>query len=151
MENKNIDAEKNSVLKWIKAHKKELVVAGVSVATVAALIIGYKKRTDIFEMWNLLMCRVKKAPEHRTVNVPAQKEFNPYDASELLIDTPVNIENTQQVIANHVPQKVSSHIRNLHDGWQPSPEKMATASKYGYSLQPGQTWVDSYTKGGIAA
>jgi len=46
---------------------------------------------------------------------------------------------------------VSKHIRNLHEGWEASATKIATAAEHNYNLQPGQTWVDSFTKRFIAA
>ena len=48
------------------------------------------------------------------------------------------------------PFEVSSHIRNLHEGWKASPEKLERAAAYGIDLLPGQTLVESYTKGEVA-
>lgn len=45
------------------------------------------------------------------------------------------------------PFDVCDHIRKLPNGWHASAEKIMTAAEYGYNLKPGQTWVDSYTKG----
>ena len=49
------------------------------------------------------------------------------------------------------PFEVGRHIRNLPDGWHASPEKVAEALKNKIILREGQTWVDSYMKGGAAA
>ena len=46
-----------------------------------------------------------------------------------------------------VPFDVRSHLRNLPEGMNASMEKVRTALEHGYELQPGQTWVESYTKG----
>ena len=48
------------------------------------------------------------------------------------------------------PFDVSSHIQNLHEGWKASPEKLEGAAAYGIDLLPGQTLVESYTKGEVA-
>ena len=50
-----------------------------------------------------------------------------------------------------VAQEVRRHIRNLHEGWHASPEKLAAAREMGILLQEGQTWVDNYMKGVCAA
>lgn len=49
------------------------------------------------------------------------------------------------------PYDVSEHIRNLHEGWKASAEKIATAAEHGYDLKLGQTWVEAHIKGMIAA
>ena len=54
------------------------------------------------------------------------------------------------VFPDSKPVFVSEHIRNLPDGWHPSPEKIAEAEEKNIPLTDGQTWVDSYTKGGAA-
>lgn len=44
------------------------------------------------------------------------------------------------------PIDVTEHIRNLPEGWHASEKKIASAAEHGYNLQPGQTWVENYTK-----
>ena len=39
------------------------------------------------------------------------------------------------------PFDVSSHIRNLHEGWKASPENLAKAAAYGIELLPGKLWL----------
>ncbi len=62
-------------------------------------------------------------------------------------------EVTAAVASNSetLPFEVRRHIRNLPDGWHASPEKIAEALKNSIILMDGQTWVNSYMKGGVAA
>lgn len=67
---------------------------------------------------------------------------------------PVSCEAPESIIENAVsiiPVAVNKHIRNLPDGWKASPKKIASATENGYILESGQTWVDNYTRGAIAA
>ncbi|MGL5353714.1 MAG: hypothetical protein ACRDA5_10405 [Clostridium sp.] len=48
---------------------------------------------------------------------------------------------------SQVSFEVCDHIRNLPEGRNASAKKIATAAEFGYNLKPGQTWVDTYTKG----
>ena len=41
---------------------------------------------------------------------------------------------------------VRSHIRKLHEGWNPSLEKVAEAAQKGVKLEIGQTFVKGYTR-----
>jgi hypothetical protein len=74
------------------------------------------------------------------ISVPVIEVF---PATEITVVRTIGIEKS--------PFDVSEHLRNLHIGWQASATKIATAAEHGIDLQPGQTWVDSFTKGGIAA
>ena len=47
--------------------------------------------------------------------------------------------------------QVSEHLRNLPSNQKPSLEKLALAAERGITLESGQTLVDSYVKGKIAA
>ena len=47
---------------------------------------------------------------------------------------------------NNTLIEVSPHIRNLHEGWSASTNKIETALEHGFCLKEGQTWVDSYEK-----
>lgn len=69
-------------------------------------------------------------------------------------------EQAATVIANNcvshdfsqtLPFEVKSHIRKLPDGMHASPMKELTALEHGYMLNPGETWVEAYTKMSKAA
>lgn len=53
--------------------------------------------------------------------------------------------------AERAAHDVSEHVRNLPPGWNASLEKTETAVDHGYTLGPGQTWVESYTTGNKSA
>lgn len=57
--------EKKSFLLWVKEHKKQLIIAGVSVATIVVIILGIKNRESIMKLWNSLKKAIAKTPEIR--------------------------------------------------------------------------------------
>ena len=61
------------------------------------------------------------------------------------------IKESAKVSTEKVPHEVAKHIRNLHPGWNASPEKIATAARHGFELKPGQTWVETYKTGKMVA
>lgn len=144
--------EKKSFLIWVKEHKKQLIIAGVGVATIVGIILAIKNRESIMRMWESLRLSITKQPLKATegksmlsttsapISVPV---IEVVPATEITVIRMTDIEQS--------PFDVSKHLRNLHEGWEASATKIATAAEHGYNLQPGQTWVDSFTKGGIAA
>lgn len=137
--------EKNLFICWVKEHKKELIIAGVSAAAIAAIILGYKNREYLISIISKLDKKVDSLPQPDVL--PIATPLVGTTKVEPSIDIP---EVTIHVLSD-VPQEIKSHLRNLPDGWNASAEKIATAAENGYSLLPGQTWVDSYTKNRIAA
>lgn len=135
-------AEKMVLIDWIKKHKKKLILAGVSVPVILALIIGIKNRDELIKAWKSLIKFADETPQRITditlsvdlddVPVPETMDFNIPKRGADLID-------------------VCSHIRNLHEGWTPSEEKIMSAAQMGYELNPSQTWVEAYTKRKFAA
>ena len=144
-----MNEEKKGFIAWVKAHKKELIIAGVSVATIIAIILGIKNRDALVELWGSLRASVAKSP----APVRELPDITPVTPAVSIIETekiPV-AEATEMVRSVQYPFDVSEHIRNLHPGWKASAEKMAEAKTIGITLLPGQTIVDGYTKGGLAA
>lgn len=137
--------ERKGLIRWINEHKKELIIAGISIGTLVLIILSIKNRDAIKTVWTSLRDVVKQP----TTNV-----------AETV--TTVTVDNIPQVPLKGVAEAIASnsetlsfevrrHIRNLPDGWHASPEKIAEALKNSIILMDGQTWVDSYTKGGVAA
>ena len=52
--------EKKSFLSWVKAHKTQLLLAGISVTTILAAAIGLKNKDAIVELWNTLKKEIEK-------------------------------------------------------------------------------------------
>ena len=136
--------DRKSLIRWIKGHKKQLIIAGISIGTLILIILGIKNRAAIKAVWDSLKGVVK----HPTAKAAEE-------VAKVVTDIPPApaSENVTAVVSNSetLPFEVSRHIRNLPDGWHASPEKVAEALKNSIILMDGQTWVDSYVKGGVAA
>lgn len=52
--------EKRSFLSWVKEHKTQLLLAGISVTTILAAAIGLKNKDAIVELWNTLKKEIEK-------------------------------------------------------------------------------------------
>jgi len=134
--------DRKGVIRWIKEHKKELIIAGISIGTL--IILGIKNRAAIKALWYSL----RKVVKHPAVKVTET-------VTKVMVEMPQ--EPINEVItavtsnSDTIPFEVSRHIRNLPDGWHASPEKVAEALKNNILLMDGQTWVDSYMKGSVAA
>lgn len=140
------EKEKGIFIKWVKAHKKELIFAGISIASLIGIIFGIKNKDSIQELWAALQKSVAK--------VPADKAVVKVTENAIPVVETVSTTNITLLPVNReyrVPFGVTDHIRNLHEGWHASPEKIAAAMAHGIELLPGQTWVENYTKGIIAA
>lgn len=132
--------EQNQIIQWIKAHKKQLILAGIGIAAVIALVLGIKNKDMLKALWASLKGAVEPTAERISDAVTTT-------VTEIPTETPALLLSNDPC----VPQEVRRHIRNLHDGWHASPEKLAAAREMGIILQEGQTWVDNYMKGVCAA
>ena len=123
--------DKKEFVTWVKAHKTELIIAGVSIGAILAIILGIKNRDSLVKVWNTMRAAIKTehAPTKQILCIQAT------EAEEII----------------NAPFEVSGHVRNLHPGCHASAEKLAEAKAMGIILLPGQTLVDAYTKRGAAA
>lgn len=132
-----MEAKKSEFFLWVQAHKKQLILAGISVAAVCGLIIGFKNKDVLMELWQALEIKVNKVPQGEQTTVPVVEAILPED--EVL-----------KVVRNYTlpeaPVSVRLHIRKLPEGRMHSAEKAAEAEALGIILLPHQTLVDSYTK-----
>lgn len=135
-------AEKEVLIDWIKKHKKKPILAGVSVPVILALIIEIKNRDEIIKALKSLI----KLADETSQKVTDPTIFTNLD--DMSIQETIDF-NASKVEANLID--VCSHIRNLHEGWTPSEEKVESAVQMGYELNPNQTWVKKYTKRKFAA
>ena len=53
-------SEKNGFIAWVKEHKVQLLLAGISVTTLLLTIIGLKNKDAINELWNSLKKEIEK-------------------------------------------------------------------------------------------
>ena len=136
--------ERNSLIDWIKEHKRELILAGISIGTLILIVLGIKNREAIKAVWDSLKATVKQPTTKVTEAV--QKvivEIPPEPIQETVTVIVSNLEN--------LPSEVRRHIRNLPDGYHASPKKIAEALENNIILMDGQTWVEGYVKGRVAA
>lgn len=52
---------KKGFLMWVKAHKTQLILAGISIPTIIAVVLGLKNKDAIKALWNQLNEEIKKA------------------------------------------------------------------------------------------
>ncbi len=134
--------EKKSFTDWLREHKTELIAAGLTVTAIIALFLGIKNHQAFEGVWESL----KRLLEGSSQSVPDIKVASAPEMSSVSDIVEVSLKTSERI-----PHNVSEHIRNLPDGWYASAEKIATASEHGHSLRPGQTWVESYRTGRLAA
>lgn len=130
--------EQKTLKGWIGEHKKEIVIAGIGVAALVGIGLGIKNKEAI-----KAFCT--------TLNKNNLKVSMKSDAPSIV--EKVNSSNTITASLHRdykKPFDVNTHIRNLHEGWNASPEKLAKAEACGICLLPGQTFVEHYRKGKAA-
>ncbi|HOO08018.1 MAG TPA: hypothetical protein PLH83_16255 [Ruminococcus sp.] len=132
--------EQSQIIQWIKAHKKQLILAGIGIAAMIALVLGIKNKDTLKALWAALKGAVEPTAERISDAVTTT-------VTEIPTETPALLLSNDPRVA----QEVRRHIRNLHEGWHASPEKLAAAREMGILLQEGQTWVDNYMKGVCSA
>lgn len=132
-----MEEKKNGIISWVKEHKKQLLLAGISITSVIGIIIGLKNKDAIMELWNYLKRSLISEPGEHIISL------NSVEAASSVA------EEAAQIRSYTSPQKpfdVNQHIRNLSGGRHHSSEKAAEAAVLGIVLLPHQTIVDTYTK-----
>lgn len=142
-----MEEKKNTIIDWIKAHKKQLIIAGVSITVIFGVIIGIKKQDELEQAFKSLKGLVEKAPMPVVTEKEVVSVVDSVNKSETLI---VKAADAIAPIGR-APHDVSGHPRNLPDGWKASAEKLKMAAENGITLADGQTWVDAYRTGVNAA
>jgi hypothetical protein len=140
----NYGTEKKDIKKWVEEHKTELIIAGVSIASIVAAFFAIKKHEELEELLATLTMNVKKSPVSLNVS-----ESEMITLSNVVNPSEEVLENAVECIASitRAPHEVSEHIRNLHEGYNASAKKIAQALEEGIVLEAGQTIVDSYRTG----
>ena len=132
-----MEAHQKGLLVWIKAHKMQLIIAGVSITTIVGIIIGLKNKEAIMNLWASLEKSLKKAPEKLPESLNVVQTVSPVPEKVI----PVRSYTSPQEAFD-----VSQHIRTLSGDRHHSAKKEAEAAAMGITLLPNQTLVDSYTK-----
>ena len=165
---------KSAVTGWIREHKTELIIAGVSVAAIALTAVCYRNRRHLvsaFEAFhefigkNIMLSESGKILSFPT-NAKAVSAIEPVSATSgsvrMEVRTLQKMQDGNDIIVSEavtemVSQKVSipchvkGHARKLPEGWHASEGKLEQAAKNGVTLEPGQTWVVEHDRGGCAA
>lgn len=134
---------RRGLIRWIKNHKNELVIAGISIAALITLVLGLKNQEAIKSLWSSLQGTIKQP----MVNAPKKLP----DVTIQIKPEPIQVSVPSTGQSDTHPYEVSQHIRNLRAGHHASPEKIASAAEKDIVLMDGQTWVKSFMKGGAAA
>ena len=141
------EKKKRSFISWVKAHKKELTYAGISITAFVGIILGLKNEDALMKMWKELkdaIAKTKKAAE----KVPKEKVIVPIQVEKAIeVTNPLKLVVADNVPIGKEPFGIKKHVRNLPFGYHPSLEKITTAPENGIELLPNQTWVKDYTKG----
>ena len=54
------DVDKKSLSEWVKEHRNQILLAGLSVTTISATILGLKNKDAIIGLWNTLKKQIEK-------------------------------------------------------------------------------------------
>lgn len=124
-----MEKERNDFRKWVKDHKKQLIGTGIcfGIILLSTFVLPYDRYLS--SLWKELKRLITKPVEEtgeKAVREAAAQKINHQTASE-----------------------VSKHIRNLHEGWHASAQKIREAAANGFQLLEGQTWVKDYPKGAL--
>lgn len=58
--------DKNSIVAWVKAHKKQLILAGISITAVIAIVVGIKNKSELVKLWCALQEKIKRGDIYST-------------------------------------------------------------------------------------
>ena len=133
----SVPETKKGLLAWVKSHKTELILAGVSITTIIGVILGLKNKDALAELWATLSKSITNDPVETAVAASAATAT---PVLETMASTRVYTPPTEAF-------DVSRHIRTMAEGWHHSAEKAAEAAALGIELLPNQTLVGPYTKG----
>lgn len=121
----------NKALQWIKAHRKEILAAGLSISALILTVFACKNAKELASFMELLKLKI----ENPKIDIPNLENLTDENVTEI------------NKIINRASHEVSQHIRNLSKGRHASPEKTKEALDMGIQLLPWQTIVDAYTTG----
>ena len=125
-----MEENQKGFIAWVKAHKKQLIVAGISITAIMGVILGIKNKENLDELWEALKDSLKKTTP------TIQTDLQPLE----------NVIPFRQYTLPQEPVDVVQHIRTLSEGRHHSAKKAAEAAALGITLLPNQTLVDKHTK-----
>lgn len=143
--NKGTELDTKSDFKtWLKSHKKQLALMGISTAAIVGYILGVKNKDTLMQLWRSI---AEKAGEAAPKTISPSLNAEPLvSAAEPVVSFVAPAAPTRTYTSPKEPIYVGQFIRKLPDGWHHSEEKAAEARALGIPLLPHQTLVNSYTK-----
>ncbi len=144
--------EKKSIIRWIKEHKSELIICGVSIAALIGVFLFVRNHEALEEQWKELLdniLKLKKSPEDINVfisnDVKIEPEIRIEDTTDKINFNPIldTIEDEEPV--SYITVNVDNYnIRTLPEGWKHSQKKQEEADELGIYIALNQTIVDPY-------
>ena len=55
-----MEEKKDSFKAWVIAHKKQLILAGISISVVLGIILGIKNKDALEELWTAMKLKIRK-------------------------------------------------------------------------------------------
>ena len=132
-----MEEKKDSFKAWVIAHKKQLILAGISISVVLGIILGIKNKDALEELWTAMKLKIRNVPKTELTVEPISQTSTP---QLQIVTAPHTYTRPQE------PVNVGLHNRTLSGGRTHSAEKTAEALALGIDLLPNQTLVDPYTK-----
>ena len=121
---------KQGLLQWIKEHKKQLLLTGISITVLLGVVIGIKKKDELEELWQLLSSKISQ---------PNVKECSAY---QVITESSHSVPEYKNYTPPKEPFNRCWHIRNMAPGKHHSAEKAAEAAAHGiHHLEPNKTFV----------
>lgn len=137
LKDNGIDENTHSFCAWIKEHKVQLFLAGISITATLMMCLRAQDQEVIDNVWRKLK---------ESINLKRGTMLEGNSLSEIS-NVPIELDSVQRVYTRScLPFEVHQHIRNLPEGRHHSMEKAMEAAELGISLLPDQTIVDSYTR-----
>ena len=131
---------KLKIKEWVKKHKTELAIAGITTIGAIVVVIGIKNKKSI----KAFCFSLQEYLRSKTCNIPE-------DIADTFEKSSLDLQPVVKQDTHKAPHARSAHIRNLSSGRNASIEKVLTAAENGFNLKEGQTWVRAYTTGDKAA
>ena len=130
---------------WVKGHKKQLAIAGISIAALASLVLGLKNRDAIMELWAALKKNICEVSADSSATVALSEHS--VEVTEIVTETATEVVNaTRSYTPPQSPVYVRGCIRNLPKGQCHSAAKADEAAALNIDLPLNQTLVNPYTK-----
>ena len=133
-----METERYSFIKWVKVHKKSLLLAGISVTAIIGVIFVPKNKDAIMDLWESFEKGITKIPE---------KLPEPLSEASVTLPAPEEIIPARKYTSPQEAYGVDQHIRNLSGGRHHSAEKAAEAAALGLTARPTSRAV---TKVGVS-